>query len=82
MRLTNLVLQEVISVLHPTADAVQIKPEQNWIGNLSITLLKILFNYENSSYSHYKKSKEEHQAEVLEVLQNMVKETRKEEAFW
>lgn len=25
------------------------------------------------------KSKEEHQAEVLEVLQNMVKETRKEE---
>ncbi|PXW12630.1 MULTISPECIES: putative quinol monooxygenase [Chryseobacterium] len=26
------------------------------------------------------KSKEEHQAEVLEVLQNMVKETRKEEA--
>lgn len=26
------------------------------------------------------KSKEEHQAEVFEVLQNMVKETRKEEA--
>ncbi|MFP3833345.1 putative quinol monooxygenase [Chryseobacterium sp. SIMBA_028] len=26
------------------------------------------------------KSKEEHQSEVLEVLQNMVKETRKEEA--
>ncbi|KFF27174.1 putative quinol monooxygenase [Chryseobacterium vrystaatense] len=26
------------------------------------------------------KSKEEHQAEVLEVLQNMVKETRKEDA--
>ncbi|SIT21225.1 Quinol monooxygenase YgiN [Chryseobacterium ureilyticum] len=26
------------------------------------------------------KAKEEHQAEVLEVLQNMVKETRKEEA--
>ncbi|MBL1223144.1 antibiotic biosynthesis monooxygenase [Chryseobacterium sp. L7] len=26
------------------------------------------------------KAKEEHQAEVLEILQNMVKETRKEEA--
>ncbi|MBO9694343.1 putative quinol monooxygenase [Chryseobacterium sp.] len=26
------------------------------------------------------KSKEEHQSEVLEILQNMVKETRKEEA--